>query len=128
MAGAVWAEQVRDTRLPGVVQRRLDSCAGWRLRRYAAPLQPLVWLATGTPPPRIGYGPGPLIALQGTTQRNTKRAAGAATGGGFLLWIGMSLRLSSAQQLLPVSSPSRIKIYMNALPMIRWPPGGNDGW
>jgi hypothetical protein len=60
----VWSEQVRDTRLPDGWGQRLDTRTGWRLRRWASPLQPLAWLATGTPPSRIGYGPGPLTALR----------------------------------------------------------------
>ena len=60
----VWSEQVRDTRLPGDWARRLDGPLGWRLRRWASPLQPLGWLATGTPPHRIGYAPGPLLAVR----------------------------------------------------------------
>jgi len=60
----VWSEQVRDTRLPGRWAERLDTRAGWRLRRWFSPLQPLAWLASGTPPRRIGYAPGPLLALR----------------------------------------------------------------
>lgn len=60
----VWSEQVRDTRLPGRWGQRLDTPRGWRLRRRLSALQPLVWLATGTPPSRIGYAPGPLLALR----------------------------------------------------------------
>jgi hypothetical protein len=68
----VWSEQVRDTRLPGAWADRLDGRLGWRLRRWASPVQPLVWLATGTPPSRIGYGPGPLTSLR---RRRHARAA-----------------------------------------------------
>ncbi|NHC12800.1 ATP-grasp domain-containing protein [Motilibacter deserti] len=60
----VWQELVRDTRLPAPWDRWLDNRPGWRLRRWASPLQPLAWLATGTPPGRIGYAPGPLTALR----------------------------------------------------------------
>ena len=64
MAYWVWSEQVRDTRLPGRWAQRLDSPLGWRLRRWASPVQPLCWLATGTRPSRIGYAPGPLLAAR----------------------------------------------------------------
>lgn len=62
-----WDELVNvgELRLPGPLQR-YDAAAnralgrrpGWRLRRAVSALQPLVWLAGGTPPSRIGYGPG----------------------------------------------------------------------
>src|SRR4051794_24911476 len=67
----VWQELVRDPRLPSPWDRWLDNAPGWRLRRYVSPLQPLAWLATGTPPSRIGYAPGPLTALR---RRRHRRA------------------------------------------------------
>jgi hypothetical protein len=69
----VWSEQVRDTRLPGAWPQRLDGPLGWRLRRWASPLQPLCWLATGLPPSRIGYAPGPLLALRQRRHRRARR-------------------------------------------------------
>lgn len=57
----MWAEWVRDTRLPGAWERRLDTPAGRVVRALAAPVQPLVWRAAGTPRERIGYAPGPLL-------------------------------------------------------------------
>ncbi|WP_133412081.1 hypothetical protein [Vallicoccus soli] len=65
---------MRDTRLPWGLGDRLDSRLGWRLRRYASPLQPLGWLAAGVPPSRIGYGPGPLTAAR--RRRHARAAAG----------------------------------------------------
>ena len=67
-----WAEQVRDTRLPASWSARLDSPVGWRLRRWASPWQPLVWVATGTRPSRIGYAAGPLLALR--RRRHSRRS------------------------------------------------------
>ncbi|RZS80069.1 hypothetical protein EV189_3549 [Motilibacter rhizosphaerae] len=70
----IWSEQVRDSRLPGRWEQRLESRAGWRLRRWASPVQPLAWLATGTPPSRQGYAPGPLTALRTAHHRRLDRA------------------------------------------------------
>lgn len=67
-----WSEQVRDTRLPGRWAARLDTPRGWRLRRWASPWQPLVWVATGTAPSRIGYAAGPLLA--GRRRRQARRS------------------------------------------------------
>ena len=64
---------MRDTRLPGRWEQRLDGALGWRLRRWASPVQPLVWLATGTPPSRIGYAPGPLLVLRRRRHRRLDR-------------------------------------------------------
>ena len=47
--------------------------AGWRLRRWASPVQPVVWLATGTPPGRIGYAPGPLRAVRRARHAGLRR-------------------------------------------------------
>lgn len=101
-----WSEQVRDTRLPGRWSARLDSPLGWRLRRWASPLQPLAWLATGTPPSRIGYAPGPLLALRRRRHRRAHRPVrlclleGPATGPRFspvtAYWVNERSRLAHA--------------------------------
>lgn len=69
----IWAERVRDTRLPGSWGERLDSRPGWRLRRFLSPVQPIAWVAAGTAPARIGYGPGPLTAARRVRQMRAHR-------------------------------------------------------
>ena len=51
----------------------MSTRVGWKLRRLVSPLQPLAWMAGGTPPSRIGYGPGPLQALRDWRQRGLRR-------------------------------------------------------
>lgn len=77
-----WDELVNvgELRLPGGLSR-LDAPAnrylgrrsGWRLRRAVSPLQPLAWLAGGTPPSRIGYGPGFLQDRRERQHRGLRR-------------------------------------------------------
>lgn len=78
----MWDERLHDEwgSLPGPLRRfdpgldrRLDSRTGWRLRRAVAPARSLLWLATGTPPRRIGYAPGPLLAVRRARQRRRSR-------------------------------------------------------
>ncbi|NHC45209.1 hypothetical protein [Motilibacter aurantiacus] len=93
----VWQELVRDTRLPAPWDRWLDNRPGWRVRRWMSPLQPLCWMATGTPPSRIGYAPGPLTALRRRRQAGLRRpirlcllegpVAGASFGPVTAYWI-----------------------------------------
>jgi len=70
----VWSEGVRDSRLPGRWGPRLSrNRAGRALRQAFSPVQPLWWLASGTPADRIGYAPGPLLALRRRRQARLSR-------------------------------------------------------